>query len=125
MAKAGIEFLGADIDESGKPLTYLLKMTQEEIEFLRAVIQRVAGDPDSSPRKYSDAISRALDDVRVIVHNAADKLASGSIRFDDYPKPFVPGFYRGTLDTQDVRWFRSEPVTADIWERVTVTPAGE
>lgn len=60
----------AECVKTERPVTvhaprYLLTLTPEEASVLRAIFYRIGGSPTDSPRRYVEAMSRALIDAGV------------------------------------------------------------
>lgn len=115
-----------------------LTLSHDEADTLSAIFCRVNGSGDS-PRKHMEAMRTALENVGYFFQFAESyKLLrrgrmsfsdpfgdGGSIHFEDYPKPWVPDYYRckASAGGKVVKWLESKPTDAHNWERVTVTTA--
>jgi len=113
-----------------------LTLSHDEADTLTAILCRVNGS-DNSPRKHMEGMRSALESVGYFFQYAeAYKLLkreaptfskpfgdAGTIGFNDYPKPFVPDFYRYKVpgSTRVVKWHDKAPHDLKNWERVTVT----
>lgn len=85
MAKA---FKGADPNLKGAE-TVVLVLSTNEAETLRAVVGRITGSTDSSPRGYTDNIWNALGSVGFETGSpAANCLDKVSMFFKDYSDSF-------------------------------------
>lgn len=73
--------------------TITLTLSTDEAETLRAILCRISGSPDSSPREHTDFIDEALRDAGVRDWALAghphelvnDERNYSGILFDDYP----------------------------------------
>lgn len=66
--------------------TYTLEVSQKEAEALVAVLARVAGDPQSSPRAYMQNIYELFEREGVAYGSSpAYHLLEGSLKFRTYP----------------------------------------
>lgn len=54
-----------------------LTLTENEARFLRSVMEKIGGDPSDTPRRFSDAIGKALDDIGVELPSYAGRDACG------------------------------------------------
>jgi hypothetical protein len=60
-----------------------LTLTLAEANFLWALMGRIAGDPETTARRYADAIGDALDyalDLHRLPYEALDAMAEGTVR---------------------------------------------
>ena len=55
----------AKITKKYKNVEYVLTLSEEEARTLRVILSAVGGVPDATPRKYSNAVNRALADAGV------------------------------------------------------------
>ncbi|WJV49931.1 hypothetical protein [Streptomyces flavofungini] len=66
-----------------------MAITMEEVAVLRAILSRVGGSVERSPRKHVDAIRKALDDVVPAFYPAdgdPSYLLTGTLRFSEMRK---------------------------------------
>jgi hypothetical protein len=70
--------------EPVKP-SVILELSGNEVEALRYVLLRVGGSPDTTRRKHTDAISRALTEAGIEIPSFArsEVVANGSIFFKE------------------------------------------
>lgn len=82
---AGVETKIVHIPES-----YTLRLSREEVDFLIAVMSKVGGNPENSPRKHERAITEALFEVtgyrfsETEVYEYLRNTPNSGIEFDDY-----------------------------------------
>ena len=104
-----------------------VQLSPAEAETLSVILSRVGGSSTCSPRGSVDSLFEGLKAIGIDHREAdADKCvpSGGSIYFNDYPKPFEPGYYRKKHEKAVVTWFNFDP-SGDFWEPVTVTAREE
>lgn len=106
-----------------------LNITEDEAAMLAAVLAYVGGSPTNSPREHERSLYRKLNDLgysftrgrakefHALIKGEGGKYAG--MRFDDFPEPFVPGYYRDNTDGEVL--YHAEEPNLRYWTRVKVT----